>query len=116
MTTREALAFFKTNGYVVIPDALTPDEVAFLNKFMDRDLAAHPEDWHVGTTQVRGHAHPLMENPRLDPFVQHPNTFPLMREILGDEIRFGQFDFRDVEPGVPDVPGQTLHADRAYRD
>jgi hypothetical protein len=154
MTTSEALAFFKENGYGVIPNALTPDEVAFLNAFVDRDMAAHPEDWRIGQTPVRGHAHPLMENPELDRFVQHPSTFPLMREILGDEIRFGsnpllgaktapagepfltgsnpllgaktapagepfltwQFDFRDVEPGVPDIAGQHRHGDRAFRD
>lgn len=116
MISSEALAFFKTNGYFVIPNALTADEVAFLNAFVDRDIAAHPADWHVGQTHVRGHAHPLLENPQLDCFVQHPGTFSLMREILGDEIRFGQFDFRDVEPGVPDVPGQTFHGDRAHYD
>jgi hypothetical protein len=113
--TSKALNFFRTNGYVVIPNALTPDEVAFLNSFVDQDMAAHPEDWHIGKTTLRSHGHPLMENPQLDRFVQHPNTFPLMREILGEEIRFGQFDFRDVEPGVPDIAGQTLHGDRAHR-
>ncbi len=58
MTTSEALAFLKTNGYVVIPNALTADEVAFLNEWVDRDMAAHPADWHGGKTQPRGHAHP----------------------------------------------------------
>jgi ectoine hydroxylase len=115
MTTSEALSFFKTNGYVVIPNALTPDELACLNEWVDRDIAAHPEDWHSSKTPPRGHAHPLMESPRLDPFVQHPSTFPLMREILGDEIRFGQFDFRDIPPGIENVPGQNLHGDRAFR-
>jgi hypothetical protein len=116
MTTPETLASFKTNGYVVIPNALTADEVAFLNEFVDRDMATHPDDWFGRQTELRGHAHPLMENPQLDRFVQHPGTFPLMREILGEEIRFGQFDFRDVPPGVPDIAGQNLHADRAFRD
>jgi hypothetical protein len=116
MTTSEALAFFKRNGYVVIPDALTREEVAFLNTFVDRDMAAHPEDWRAGEAALRGHAHPLMEHPELDPFVQHPGTFPLMQEILDEEIRFGQFDFRDLPPGVPDIAGQTLHGDRAHYD
>jgi hypothetical protein len=115
MRTSEALAFFKENGYVVIPDALTADEVAFLNAWVDRDMAAHPDDWHSSKTPPRGHAHPLMESPELDLFVQHPSTFPLMREILGEEIRFGQFDFRDVPPGVENIPGQNLHGDRAFR-
>jgi hypothetical protein len=116
MTTQEALTFFKTHGYVVIPNALSPDEVAFLNDFVDLDLREHPDDWHVGKTTVRSHAHPLMENPQLDPFVRHSGTFPLMQAMLGDEIRFGQFDFRDVEPDVPEIAGQNLHGDRAHPD
>jgi hypothetical protein len=116
VTHGDALEFFRTNGYVVIENALTAAEVAFLNDFVDRDMAAHPEEWRAGDPALRGHAHPLMENPQLDRFVQHPGTFPLMREILGEEIRFGQFDFRDVPPGVPDVPGQRLHGDRAHHD
>jgi hypothetical protein len=85
MTTSAALAFFKTNGYVVIPNALTGEEVAFLNDWVGRDMVAHP------------------------------GTFPLVREILDEEIRFGQFDFRDVAPGIENFPGQNLHGDRAFR-
>jgi hypothetical protein len=117
VTQEEALAFFKANGYVVVPNAFSAEEVAFLNEFVDRDMEAHPDDWHVhDASPVRGHPHPLMENPQLDQFVQHPGTFPLMHAILGDEIRFGQFDFRDVKPGVPDIPGQRFHRDRAEWD
>ncbi len=116
MSHDEALASFKANGYVVVPNALDATEVAFLNDFVDRDMAAHPEDWHGGQASSRGHAHPLMENPVLDPFVQHRGTYPLLQAIMGDEIRFGQFDFRDLEAGVADLAGQTLHGDRAARD
>jgi Phytanoyl-CoA dioxygenase (PhyH) len=116
MNMAEALASFKENGFVVIPEALTPAEIRFLNAWVDRDLREHPDDWHAGQTSLRSHAHPLMENPQLDRFVQHPSTFPLLREILGEEIRFGQFDFREVEPDVLDIPGQHLHGDRAFRD
>jgi len=35
VTQQEALALFKTNGYLVIENALTADEVAFLNDFVD---------------------------------------------------------------------------------
>ena len=44
MTTSEALAFFKTNGYVVIPNALTAAAVAF--------LASRAASFITGTTLV----------------------------------------------------------------
>ena len=41
----DQLNFFKENGYLVVPNVLTPDEVETINEAIDRDLAENKPMW-----------------------------------------------------------------------
>jgi hypothetical protein len=105
---------YKNDGFAVIPGALSAAEVAELNAFVDRDLQANPGDWHAPAQGARGNGQVLLRHPHLDRFVRHPVTFPLLRAILGPDIRFGQFDFRDVRPEAAEEAGMQWHRDVSY--
>lgn len=108
------LRAYRDDGFAVVPGALGPAEVAELCAFMDRDQQENPGDWHAPAQGASGNGQVLMRHPDLDRYVRHPVTFPLLREILGPDIRFGQFDFRDVRPGAAEESGMQWHRDISY--
>ena len=95
----EVLDFFRRNNYAVISDGLTSDEVDFLNEFVAESQQRIPDEWGIGTRDIHDHGQILVEHPQLDAFVQHPTTFPLIEAILGEDVRFAQFDFRELPNG-----------------
>ena len=42
---KELLEFYQENDYVVVPDALSPDEVRTINETIDHDLVENPAMW-----------------------------------------------------------------------
>lgn len=106
MTTEQKL-FFETNGYLVIENALTPDELERVRASADRAEAI----WRADKTR-KGRRGPNLEQIQaiieyddifLD-LMEHPKVFPLIREILGADISMVDNDYF-ITP-----PRQTTHA------
>jgi hypothetical protein len=110
----EILQRYRENGFAVIADALSPDELAYLNQLVDNDIRIHPQDWHDPRNGASGNGQILMKYPELDRFVRHPVTFPMIQEVLMHEARFAQFDFRDVPVDLADNSGMNWHRDISY--
>lgn len=81
--------FFETNGYLVIENALSPQELEVV-----RESARRAEErWRSDLTlkgwrkphieQVQG---PIEYDDVLFDLLEHPRVFPLVRELLGDDI------------------------------
>jgi ectoine hydroxylase-related dioxygenase (phytanoyl-CoA dioxygenase family) len=63
---------------------------------------------------VYSHGQIIVYHPEVDSYLQHPAAFALVQAIMGrDEVRFAQFDFRDVPKGVGDTP-MKFHRDRNF--
>ena len=61
---KEQLEFFKENGYLVVPDALSPEEVCSINAAIDRDLVENPVMWQDrGQMGRRQNVHALLACP-----------------------------------------------------
>ncbi|NKB67616.1 MAG: hypothetical protein GKR89_11175 [Candidatus Latescibacteria bacterium] len=109
----EILAFFEQNKYAVVSDALSRDDMAVLNAFVDRSKGEIPREWGPDKLGVYSHGQILVHHPELDRFVQPEVSFDLVQAIMGPQTRFAQFDFRDVPAGKGD--GQMhFHRDRPY--
>jgi hypothetical protein len=108
------LDFFEQNNYAVVSDALPPEDIQFLNDFVDHSERERPVEWHLGEKPVYSHAQILVHYPELDPYIQAPVTFPLVKAILGPDVRFSQFDFRDVPVGAGDNAAMRFHRDLGY--
>ena len=84
---KEQLDFFKENGYLVVPDALSPEEVRSINAGIDRDLIENPVMWldrgQMGRTQ---NVHALLACPEMDVTMRPPRLLPLMRAIMGTDL------------------------------
>ena len=108
----EILAYFTENGFAVIENSLSAEDVRYLNDFIDRSQEERPDEWGVGKRPLRDHGQILVDHPELDRFVQHGATYPILNAILGEDIRFAQFDFRHALDGTGTNVGMGWHQDR----
>ena len=108
----EILEFFRHHNYVVVSDALSPEDLQFLNDFVDRSQREIPVEWGVDKKAVYSHAQLLVLYPELDPYIRAKVVFPIVEAIMEPEVRFAQFDFRDVPEGAGDNASMRFHKDR----
>ncbi|WP_274363203.1 phytanoyl-CoA dioxygenase family protein [Paenibacillus thermotolerans] len=113
-TREEILEHYRKFGFAVIPDALSKDELDYLNQLVDRDIEINPDDWHAHRQGAAGNGQVIMKYPELDRFVRHHRTFPIIQEVLKQEARFAQLDFRDVPVHLADNSGMNWHRDISY--
>jgi phytanoyl-CoA hydroxylase len=94
--TDEQRIFFETNGYLVIPDALDAAELARVRAAADRAEAA----WRADPSRL-GQRKPNLEQVQApieydDVFLDllaHPKVFPIVREMLGDDVSMIDNDY-----------------------
>ena len=110
----EFLEFYQRHNYGVLSDAFSAEDLRFLNDFVDRSMGKIPKEWQPAIENVHSHGQVIVNHPEVDPYLQHTTAFPLVQAIMGrDEVRFAQFDFRDVPRGVGDTP-MNFHRDRNF--
>ena len=93
---------FDTFGYLVIPDALTPDEVSACLEAAKRLHAPHPK----GEWRQLGAAYE--KEPAVEPLIDHPSTLLKVRALLGDHFIL-QSSWCTLSP--PGFTGQGFHQD-----
>ena len=108
----EALTFFNANNYLVLSDALSPADLTFLNAFVDHSKKEIPTEWGVDTADIHSHGQILVNHPEIDPYTRPKTTYPLVEAILGPDVRFAQFDFRDVPDDIGEKAAMHFHRDR----
>ena len=106
--TPEELAFFDTNGYLVLEDFLDPDHVARLTgrleQAVQRRRRLHEQDKpHNGVTQVDGDnvriLHILEDDPLFQELLDHPGIMPYVQAILSENAHFHASDaFWETQP------------------
>ena len=92
----EALGFFVDQNYVVVADALPPENIDVLRDFVDRSEREIPLEWGPDKHNCRSHTQILVRHPELDEHVRPAIAWELVDGIMGPETRFAQFDFRDL--------------------
>ncbi|HEV7506917.1 MAG TPA: phytanoyl-CoA dioxygenase family protein [Thermoanaerobaculia bacterium] len=101
--SEEQRLFFHTQGYLVIPNALSPEELAAIRS----DADAAEARWRAGLSlpgvrrpdleQVLG----IMEHgPALFELLEHPRIFPLVRALLGPDVMMLDHDYFITPPGA----------------
>ena len=84
---KEQLDFFQENGYLVVPDALSSEEVRSINEAIDRDLIENPVMWiDRGQTGRTQNAYALLACPEMDITMRPPTLLPLMNAIMGKAL------------------------------
>lgn len=90
--TEEQQFLFDLQGFLLLPDALSDDEVkTFRDAVYDlaRPRLAPTGDWDVDRDEPRRHVRvprPIERDARFLHFVDHPLTTPMVRELVGHEL------------------------------
>ena len=99
----EQRRFFDTEGYLVIENALGPDELTRIRRAADNAEARWRADPSLpgvrrhDLEQVLG----IMEySPVLAELLEHPKIFPVVRELLGPTVAMLDHDYFITPPGA----------------
>ena len=103
---------FKTHGYVILPDLLSPDEVDTLNDAIDRDREANPFMWFSGTAPDYN-CNLLLTEPAFEMSIRHERLLPLIGELMGGPICFEELAVRHRD-GEDEAHDTGWHRDRGY--
>jgi len=96
--------FYEANGYLVIPQALGPEELADVRAAADRAEARWRADMSLpgarGDTLHQVQA-PVEYDEALLRLLWHPTVFPSVRAILGDDVQMIDNDYFITPPHTP---------------
>lgn len=94
--TAEQRLFYEANGYLLIRDALSPEELARVRAAADRA----EQQWREDPSRLgeRGEALQSVQaiieyDPIFLELLEHPKVFPIIREIIGDDIAMVDNDY-----------------------
>lgn len=113
--TPDQLNFFKANGYLMLHDALTSEEVDRFRTLYDRDRSDIRYFWRLigpnGNQTVN--CDPLISSPEFDDLVRHPRLLTCVEELLGEPACLSEVCLRHMEP-YRGAPKQSWHRDRQH--
>src|SRR5579862_6057078 len=99
--TAEQRLFFETNGYLIIPNVLGPDELARVRAAAERAEAvwrADPARLGLRTRSLEQVQAPIEYDEAFLDLLDHPRVFPIVREILGDDVSMIDNDYYITPP------------------
>jgi ectoine hydroxylase-related dioxygenase (phytanoyl-CoA dioxygenase family) len=102
--SEEQRLFAETNGYLVVEGALSPDELEGLRSAADRAEAA----WRADTSLPGWRRENIEQIQSIieygDEFIElaaHPKIFPIVRDMLGDDVTLLFSDYFITPPRTP---------------
>lgn len=95
--------FFEANGYLVVEDALTREQLAAIRREADEAEAR----WRADETLPGVRRHDLEQvlgimeyGPALADLLEHPRILSIVRELLGPDVRMLDHDYFITPPGA----------------
>src|SRR5260370_19732111 len=89
ITDHRALAFeFQERGFLIIPNALSGEQIAELNRVVDRDLEKHGDAWVNFDESLMETPDVISRTAEFDFTIENPVTFGILRSFLGELITF----------------------------
>lgn len=104
LTLGQRIYQLEVEGYLVLPDLLTPAHIAHL-KQETRQLETVGVDYSV---KQQGRPNIQFVGGAITDLIAHPPTIAFLRELFGDEIVLMSYGYARSEPGHP---GISLHTD-----
>ena len=105
---------FHRNGYVVLRDVLTLDELGRYVKLFDGDRAAFgpPNWWHPFQYQTRN-CNALVTSPEFDGLLRHVKILRVIEFLMNGPVCFSEMCLRHMAP-YDGPPRQKFHRDRPH--
>ena len=110
--TAELMAQYERDGFLVLPDVLSPDEVATLQAGVERAFAKHCPEADLYGMQEIWRPKMFEQGPEFEALIDHPNIIDLIEKILGGNCHL------IANSALRTFPGKTItfwHVDDEVR-
>ena len=104
LTPGERIRHIEMEGYLVIPDLLSPEQIASL-KSQTEAFETVGRDY---SPRQRSRAGVEFEGGAVTELIAHPPTTAFLKQVFGEEVLFLSYVYDRSEPGTP---GISLHTD-----
>lgn len=107
---------FYERGFLIIPNALSAQQLALLNQEVERDLESHAAQWVKFDESLLETPDVLSRTGVFDFTIENPATFGVMRNLLGELITFEEFEIlvRNPTSKTQDIKAWHRDATREY--
>ncbi|MAG17163.1 MAG: hypothetical protein CMJ21_03745 [Phycisphaerae bacterium] len=105
LTPGERIKQLEVEGYLVLPDLLTPELITQLKQEIDDTVTFRPADY---SPHQKGSMNEPFEGPAMIRLLAHSPTITFLKELFGPDIVLMHMGVARSEPGHP---GISLHAD-----
>lgn len=104
---------FHDRGFLVIPKALSDEQVMLLNRAVDHDLEHHGEEWAKFDESFIETPDVISRSADFDFAIENPVTLAILRSLIGDLITFEEFDILIRNPSNKKQDVKAWHRDAA---
>jgi len=106
---------FHERGFLIIPNALSAEQLALLNHGIDQDLNQHGDQWVKFDESLMETPDLLSRTGEFDFAIENPRTLGIFRILIGELISFEEFEILIRNPTVKTQDIKAWHRD-ATRD
>jgi hypothetical protein len=98
---------FDRQGFVLVPNAVTGEQIAQLNESIDHYQESYPDEWVDFPGSMTQSVNVLPRTGDFDFAIENPGTLNVLRRILGEEMTFEELSImiRNPTRNVCDVKG-----------
>jgi|SRR5579871_462054 len=112
---RDIARKFHEQGFIVIPNALTTEQISLLNRAIDRDLDQHENEWVKFDESLMETPDILSRTAEFDCAIENPLTLGILRGLIGEMITFEELEILIRNPTAKAQDIKAWHRD-ATRD
>ena len=107
---------FHERGFLVIRNALSPEQLSFLNRAVDHDLARYGEEWVKFDESLIETPDVISRTADFDFAIENPMTLGILRSLIGELITFEEFEIliRNPTARTQDIKAWHRDATRNY--
>lgn len=102
---------FHERGFVSLPGALTPQQVATFNQAVDWYLKEFSDEWVYFNESLIQTVDVLPRTDAFDAAIENPVTLELLRGLLGDDLSFEEFSIMIRRPTTRATDIKSWHRD-----
>ena len=104
---------FAEKGFISLGKLLSDEEVGYFDELFHNDKKQFPYFWHPYGHHQEANYDALLTNPDFDGLVRHPKIYPLIEDLMGGPICFGEIGLRTMGPYDGSFH-QGWHRDKAH--
>ena len=105
--------FFAQNGFINLGRILDDEDVSYFQNLFDEDREKYPYFWHPYGHHQEANYDGLITTPKFDELIRHPKILPIIVELMGGPVCFGEIGLRSMGP-YDGAFNQGWHRDRAH--